>query len=482
MSLQVTASQLSRRSLLRYLFISGGAAAAGPLLNACSSSPSLELNDSPSGGGDATTPVPSGGELSIPSGSLAGIGELGPADLDGVRVPKGFVVRNVARAGSTPAVGSPYLWHTFPDGGACYPRENGGWIYTSNSELPGGLGGCGALVFDPDGTVVDAYSILSNTSGNCAGGSTPWNTWVSCEENGDAGQCWETDPYGAVGAVAKPALGFFNHEAFAVDIRHRVVYLTEDNGNGRFYRWVANESDYSSSDNRLALESGTLQVMEIEGFEAGGYADDPADLHELRRVSWSEVVDPDQGQEAVRAGLAAAGETVPGTRIAGGEGLWFAEIPAGMSTVPPGGTVPTRGLVFFTSKGDNRVYALDVENQLIELIFDNAQIEPGFNDVDNLTVSPAGDILVAEDLTESRAIRIMVVIPNQPAKVLVEVEHPGSEICGPAFSPDGSRLYFSSQRGPIVPGGQALFGFVAGAPGSGTGATYEVLIPEEFRS
>ena len=50
------------------------------------------------------------------------------------------------------------------------------------------------------------------------------------------------------------------------------------------------------------------------------------------------------------------------------------------------------------------------------------------------------------------------------------------------FSPDGSRLYFSSQRGPNVPGGQNLINFVAGAPGVGTGVTYELLIPEAFRA
>lgn len=76
----------------------------------------------------------------------------------------------------------------------------------------------------------------------------------------------------------------------------------------------------------------------------------------------------------------------------------------------------------------------------------------------------------------------MVVIPNQPAKVLVEVRHEGSEICGTAFLPDGSRLYFSSQRGPNIRGGHTLLSYVPGAPGVGTGVTYEVTIPEEFRT
>ena len=373
----------ARRRLLRSLFLSGGALALSPLLKACGSSTAL------------AGALKGAGQLNIPVGPLAGIGPLGAPDVDGVAVPEGFTVRAVARTGTPPAVGSTYAWHTFPDGGATYARPEGGWVYTSNSEVPGGAGGCGALVFDADGSVVDAYSILSNTSSNCAGGRTPWNTWLSCEEDA-SGQVWETDPFGAVGAVPKPALGLFAHEAAGVDLRNRVVYLTEDEGNGRLYRWVADAGDLAAADGRLALEAGTLQVMNVMGFEDGGY---PAieQIRELLPVSWADAVSPDQPQADVRSGLSAAGKPVPGTQIKGGEGIWFYELPAAAATVPPGGLQPTRGIVFFSSKGDNRIYALDVENQLIEVIFDNAQIEPDFDDVDNVTVSPRGSLVLCED-------------------------------------------------------------------------------------
>ncbi|MGJ8669105.1 MAG: alkaline phosphatase PhoX [Oceanococcus sp.] len=468
----------TRRSLLRNLFLTGGAVSAAPLLTACGAARNTQVRDDQVGNEAIAR-----GELSIPSGPLANIGPVGAADFEGVAVPEGFSVRPVARHGVAPALGSAYPWHAFPDGGACFPRDNGGWVYTSNSEVPS-VGGCGALVFDPDASVVDAYAILRNTSSNCAGGKTPWNTWLSCEETA-TGLVWETDPYGQFDAVSKPALGLFSHEAAVVDLAQATVYLTEDSGDGRFYRWVADAADYSQDRQRLNVEQGRLQVLNIQGLEDGAYADDPAVLRKLHAVSWVDVISPDQAQSTVRASLDNSGAAVPGTRFPGGEGLWFYTLPEALRSVPPGGFLPTRDIVYFTSKGDNRVYALDIANQLIEIIFDNEndQIDTGFSDVDNLTVSPAGDILVAEDLTESgRSIRIMVIIPNQPAKVLVELQHPGSEICGPAFSPDGSRLYFSSQRGPNLPGGHNLPEFLAGTPGVGSGVTYELLIPAAFRA
>jgi len=509
---------IKRRAVLRYLFLSGGAVAAPAWLAGCSSGGSGGQTDTPDPMPDPMPdpapmpdpeppPMP---ELNLQPGPLSNIPELGEPNADGVAIPDApdFAIRAVARTGTPPAiVNNPlalYPWHTFPDGGATYARDNGGWIYASNSEfIPGGVG---ALVFDPPPSdtpsapapIVDAYPILVGTIVNCAGGKTPWGTWLSCEEYdntnldtdpfpeppfgpGDlpidivqAGRVHECNPFGSpIDAAAKPALGLFSHEAAVVDLPNRTVYLTEDDGNGRFYRFVANEDDVIDDGNggeRLRMESGTLQVLNIDGFADGGYPEDVNAVLTLLPVTWKDVMAPQQGQAGVRAGM----ENPPGTRFRGGEGMWFYELPEALRMIPAGGTVPTRGIVFFSTKGDNRIWALDVENQLIEVVFDNEQIEPDFNDVDNVTVSPWGDILVAED---GPLQRIMVVVPNLGARVLAQTNHPGSEITGPAFSPDGSRLYFSSQRGPNIEG------FIPpdSGEGSGTGVTYELFIPPAFR-
>jgi secreted PhoX family phosphatase len=67
-------------------------------------------------------------------------------------------------------------------------------------------------------------------------------------------------------------------------------------------------------------------------------------------------------------------------------------------------------------------------------------------------------MLVAEDGDD---MQLCLLGPNGEAAPLLQVlGHPSSEIAGPAFSPDGTRLYFSSQRG-----------------GDGRGVTYEVTGP-----
>ncbi|GAA2524054.1 MULTISPECIES: alkaline phosphatase PhoX [Streptomyces] len=345
-------------------------------------------------------------------------GPLGAPDANGIRLPAGFTSRVIARSGQRVA-GTSYTWHNAPDGGACY-ADGSGWIYVSNSEI-NPSGGASAVKFSATGAITGAYRVLSGTRQNCAGGKTPWNTWLSCEEV-DRGYVYETDPWGVKAAVRRDAMGRFKHEAAAADPVRKVVYLTEDVSDGCFYRF--RPTTWGD------LSSGTLEVL-----VAGSGTSGP--------VSWARVPDP--------SGATATRHQVSGAKhFNGGEGCYYAN-----------------DTCWFTTKGDNRVWQYNASAQTIELAYDDSLVTGGtapLTGVDNVTGTSSGDLFVAED---GGNMEICVITPADVVAPFLRVDgHSGSEITGPAFSPDGSRLYFSSQRGT--------------SGSSSGGITYEVRGP--FRS
>lgn len=338
--------------------------------------------------------------LAAPRVSEGPYGPLRPADANGVMLPRGFSSRIVARSG-TGVAGTSYVWHDNPDGGATFPTDDGGWIYVSNSESNGPDGGVGAIRFAKDGRVTDAYRICEGTARNCAGGPTPWGTWLTCEEV-DRGRVWECDPTGNDVAVDRPALGVFQHESAAVDPVHQRVYLTEDQPDGRFYRFSATRYP--------RLDAGALEV---------------ADVAPDGRTTWRRVPDPAARTVPTRKQVARS------TRFDGGEGTWYDD-----------------GVVYFTTKGDNRVWAYDTRDDTMSIAYDASKVARApLTGVDNITGSTNGDLYVAED---GGNLEIVMITADEQVAVVMRLTgpaHDGSEIAGPAFDPSGRRLYFSSQRG-----------------------------------
>jgi secreted PhoX family phosphatase len=241
--------------------------------------------------------------------------------------------------------------------------------------LPDGAGGTTNLLFDARrGKWLSVWSSLAGTARNCAGGVTPWNTWITCEETDVEGHGWNFEVGMRRGdPTPLKAMGRFSHEALMVDPRTGYVYETEDAGNeSGFYKFVPNRYGRLASGGRLYMLAvkGHPQAPLGQAFAIGTTWD----------VEWVRIDDPHAETESVFQ----QGFLKGGAQFSRLEGAWWGD--------RTGYFLSTNGGV----AGEGQVFEYNPRRERLKLIYD----APNANEVDNpdnITVTPGGSLLMCED-------------------------------------------------------------------------------------
>ena len=308
------------------------------------------------------------------------------------------------------------------------------------------VGGTTTLIVEPHGQreLVSQYWSLVGTVRNCAGGLTPWGSWISSEEtleNASATNYAENHGYNfevpidtECGTPTQPValrhLGRFAHEAVAVDPVTGAVYETEDQGDGSgFYRFMPSRRPQRPGD--LASTTGMFQMLKVVGMPQYETAINQRVGVPLP-VEWVNITNPDPTPVSVVVSGATfsavfvEGLAAGGARFRRLEGCWY----------------DRRKIYFISTNGGNmgfgQVWMYDIVAETITLVVESSGHDM-FDGPDNCCVSPRGGVVFCEDATAAQHLR--AVSPTGEVFDLARNLRNTIEFAGACFSPDGATLF-----------------------------------------
>ncbi|MGP3967911.1 alkaline phosphatase PhoX [Streptomyces sp. 6N223] len=382
--------------------------------------------------------------------------------LELLRLPKGFEYLSYGWTGDVMTDGTPTP--SAHDGMAAFRRRDGrialvrnherggyGGAFTEPAYNPAAAGGTTNLVFDPErGKFLESWGSLSGTIRNCAGGPTPWGTWLSCEETTELGPdgtrhgyVFEV-PYDRKGDPEPiRAMGRFSHEAVAVDPQTGYVYLTEDATPSGLYRYIPHRSE------RLAA-GGELQMLVVETPDGSSYSTYGDGTDTEYRTSWVTIANPDYAPGETRP--AEQGAALGAAVFKRLEGAWWGNERLYIVSTSGGPT------------GQGQVFEYDPRREWMRVLFASPDASV-LNNPDNICVSPRGGIVLCEDGSEGEYVHGLttdgeifpfalnqIVIPagGVPGKSVAPGNYSGSEWCGSTFEPRTGDWLFVNAQSPGI--------------------------------